>query len=173
MQDSPENPQGLELKERNTNSSQQNEHDMWICTRALAAAQPDNLFSICFRVTHCHKVTHFSTDLPQLSTYVIYYLIKVLRCEGSVVRSVNFLLTHTVLAHQCYTVQVHAHVQYMYTVHTHVQYMYTVHTHVQYMYTVHTHVQYMYTVHTHLPFTVHACRHMKLLQFGVFICGVE
>ena len=71
---------------------------MWrICTRALlAAAQPDNLFSICFRVTHCHKVTHFSTDLLQLSTYVIYYLIKVLRCEGSIVRSVNFLLTHTV-----------------------------------------------------------------------------
>ena len=54
---------------------------------------------ICFRVTHCHKVTHFSTDLPQLSTYVIYYLIKVLRCEGSIVRSVNILLTHTVYAH--------------------------------------------------------------------------
>ena len=70
---------------------------MWrICTRALAAAQPDNLFSICFRVTCCHKVTHFSTDLPQLSTYVIYYLNKVLRCEGTVVRSVNFLLTDTV-----------------------------------------------------------------------------
>ena len=70
---------------------------MWrICTRALAAAQPDNLFSICFRVTCCHKVTHFSTDLPQLSTYVIYYLNKVLRCEGRVVRSVNFLLTDTV-----------------------------------------------------------------------------
>ena len=68
-----------------------------ICTRALAAAQPDNLFSICFRVTCCHKVTHFSTDLPQLSTYVIYYLNKVLRCEGRVVRSVNFLLTDTVV----------------------------------------------------------------------------
>ena len=65
-------------------------------TRALAAAQPDNLFSICFRVTCCHKVTHFSTDLPQLSTYVIYYLNKVLRCEGRLVRSVNFLLTDTV-----------------------------------------------------------------------------
>ena len=37
-----------------------------------------------------------STDLPQLSTYVIYYLNKVLRCEGRVVRSVNFLLTDTV-----------------------------------------------------------------------------
>ena len=70
---------------------------MWrICTRALAAAQPDNLFSICFRVTCCHKVTHFSTDLPQLSTYVINYLNKVLRCKSRVIRSVNFLLTDTV-----------------------------------------------------------------------------
>ena len=72
--------------------------DMYPC---FAAAQPDNLFSISFRVTHCHKVTHFSTDLPQLSTYVFYYLIKVLRCEGRVVRSVNFLLTHTVCVYMC------------------------------------------------------------------------
>ena len=52
---------------------------------------------LLFCVMHCHKVMHFSTDLPQLSTYVIYYLIKVLHCEGRVVRSVNFLLTDTVM----------------------------------------------------------------------------